>query len=121
MEALGIPAEEPDQIPDPEAGALVTFSGIVRETEGDRAISHLHYVHYQGMAEREIFRLIGEARNRWALSRVGVWHRIGEVDRGRSSVIIVVLAGHRAEAFEACRFLIDELKKSVPIWKVAPE
>ena len=102
---------------DEEAGALVTFSGIVRRLEKGAAISALDYEHYAGMAEKEIGRLVEEARRRWPLRRVGVVHRIGRVPVAEPSVIIAVSAGHRAEAFEAARWLIDELKKSVPIWK----
>lgn len=106
---------------DPEAGALVTFSGIVRETEGAAKVPHLDYEHYAGMAEREMAKLLAEARRRWPLRRAALVHRIGAVGVGEASVIVAVSAGHRAEAFEAARFLIDELKKSVPIWKSAPQ
>jgi molybdopterin synthase catalytic subunit len=103
-----------------EIGAIVTFSGVVRETEGTKRISHLDYEHYEGMAEKEIGRLFLEARERWPLERVGLVHRTGEVPVGEASVLVAVAAGHRAEAFEAARFLIDEMKKRVPIWKSAP-
>lgn len=106
---------------DPEAGALVIFSGLVRATEGSETISHLDYEHYEGMAQREIERLLQRAREKWPIHRAAVLHRIGAVGVAESSVIVVVSAGHRAESFEAARFLIDELKKSVPIWKQAPD
>jgi molybdopterin synthase catalytic subunit len=106
---------------DAEVGAMVVFSGIVRAREGDRLIGHLDYDHYTGMAEREMVALAGRASERWPLTAVGLVHRVGEVPVGESSVLVVVLAGHRAEAFEAARFLIDELKKSVPIWKSPPK
>lgn len=102
---------------DPEAGALVIFSGIVRATEGDRTIGHLDYEHYEGMAQKETRALVEEARRRWPLRRVGIVHRIGAVPVAEASVIVAVSSGHRAESFAAARFLIDELKKSVPIWK----
>ena len=105
---------------DDEAGALVTFSGIVRAAEGSRRIDRLDYEHYAAMAERELVKLVARARERWPLRRVGLLHRVGPVRVGESSVVVAVSAGHRAEAFEAARFLIDELKKSVPIWKSAP-
>ena len=111
----GGPAES-----DPEAGALVTFSGIVREMEGDRAIPRLDYEHYAGMAEQEMAALVAEARRRWPLRRVALVHRVGAVPVGQASVIVAVSAGHRVESFAAARFLIDELKKSVPIWKMTP-
>ncbi len=106
--------------PGPEAGALVTFSGIVRATEGNRIIPHLEYEHYAGMAERELEDLVGEARSRWPLRRIGLQHRVGIVAVGEPSVLVAVSASHRAEAFEAARFLIDELKRRVPIWKQPP-
>ncbi len=106
---------------DPEAGALVTFSGIVRETEGENKIPRLDYEHYAGMAEKEMEKLVREARERWPLRRAALAHRVGPVVVGEPSVIVAVSAGHRAEAFEAARFLIDELKKSVPIWKATPD
>lgn len=106
---------------DPEAGALVTFSGIVREREGDGTITHLDYEHYAGMAERETAALVAAARARWPLRCVGVWHRVGAVGVAEASVVVAVSAGHRAESFEAARFLIDELKARVPIWKLAPQ
>lgn len=106
---------------DPEAGALVTFSGIVRATEGDRKIPHLDYEAFESMALKEMERLVDAARDRWPLRRVGLVHRFGTVAVGEPSVIVGVSAGHRGEAFEAARFLIDELKKSVPIWKSEPK
>ena len=106
---------------DPEAGALVTFSGIVRETEGHRKIPKLDYEHYPRMAEKEMVRLVQRAREKWPLRRVALVHRVGPVAVGEASIVVAVSAGHRAEAFEAARFLIDELKKSVPIWKAPPE
>jgi molybdopterin synthase catalytic subunit len=104
---------------DPEAGALVTFSGIVREREGLGTITHLDYEQYEGMALREIGKLVVVARERWPLRRVALYHRVGRVNVAEASVIVAVSAGHRAEAFAAARFLIDELKLKVPIWKSA--
>ena len=100
-----------------ETGAIVTFSGIVRRTEKGRAIDALDYEHYAALAEKELRRLMDEARRRWPIQRIALAHRAGRVEVAESSVIVVVGAAHRAEAFEACRFLIDELKKSAPIWK----
>ena len=100
-----------------ETGAIVTFSGVVRRTEKGRAIEALDYDHYAAMAEKEIRRLMEEAHRRWPIQRIALAHRWGRVNVGDPSVIVAVGAAHRAEAFEACRFLIDELKRSVPIWK----
>lgn len=105
---------------DPEAGALAVFSGTVRATEGDRTIGHLDYEYYPGMAEKQMTALAEEAAGRWPLHAIALVHRIGAVPTAEPSVIVAVTAGHRAEAFEAARFLIDELKVRVPIWKAAP-
>ena len=103
-----------------ESGAIVTFSGVVRETEKDSRIPHLDYEHYSGMAEKEMAKIIQTCRKKWPIQRAGIWHRVGQVNVGESSVLVGVCAGHREEAFQAARFLIDELKKTVPIWKKAP-
>ncbi len=110
----------PKASPDEEAGALVTFSGKVRAGEEGRRITHLDYEHYEGMAEKEIEKLLAEARTRWPLRAVAIHHRVGPVAVGEASVVVAVATGHRAEAFAAARFLIDELKNRVPIWKAAP-
>ncbi len=104
---------------DPNIGALVTFSGIVREQEGDHSLESLEYEAYAEMAEKEMEKLVDSAGKKWPLKAVGLVHRTGSVPKGESSVLVVVAAGHRAESFEAARFLIDELKKKVPIWKKA--
>ncbi|MCC6545935.1 molybdenum cofactor biosynthesis protein MoaE [Candidatus Sumerlaeota bacterium] len=118
MKSLG--CSEPLRIDDDAAGAVVMFAGTVRAQEGERRIPHLAYDHYEGMAQRETRKLMEEARRRWPLRRIVAFHRTGEVPVGESAVIVAVSAGHRSEAFEAARFLIDELKRSVPIWKRAP-
>ncbi|MCC5876623.1 MAG: molybdenum cofactor biosynthesis protein MoaE [Candidatus Sumerlaeia bacterium] len=106
---------------DDAAGALVTFSGIVRAREGERTIGHLDYEHYDGMAQQEMEKLVALAREKWPLRRVALVHRTGEVAVGEASVIVAVSAGHRKESFAAARYLIDALKESVPIWKQAPK
>lgn len=120
--ALGQPVSADDGASDlKESGAIVTFSGVVRETEDEDQITRLEYEHYEGMAEKEMAKLIHAVRQKSEIQRAGIWHRIGKVPVGESSVLIGVSAGHRAEAFEATRFLIDELKKTVPIWKKVPK
>jgi molybdopterin synthase catalytic subunit len=118
--ALGQDASGEQPGADREGGALVTFSGIVRAQEGSATIGHLDYEAYGTMALSEMRRVVERARAQWPLLRVGLVHRAGRVPVGEASVVVAVLAGHRAEAFEAARFLIDELKRSVPIWKSAP-
>lgn len=104
----------------PESGGRVVFTGCVRPDEDGRTISHLDYEHYAGMAERELEKLARQAADRWSLNAARIVHRIGPVPVGEESVVVVTASGHRAEAFAAARFLIDELKARVPIWKSPP-
>lgn len=99
------------------AGAVVVFLGITREFTGDRQTVALDYEAYPEMAERELAKLETEARRRWPLVECCLVHRLGHVPLSEASVAVVVSAPHRADAFEAARWLIDELKQSVPIWK----
>ena len=105
----------------PEAGAEVLFVGATRQwtdgPEGRRETDHLVYEAYREMALREMERLEGEARRRWPLREVAIAHRLGRVDPTEASVAIAVTSPHRADAFEAARWLIDEIKREVPIWK----
>lgn len=105
----------------PESGGRCLFTGCVRPTEGESVIDHLDYEHYPGMAERELERLAAEATARWGLNALRLVHRVGPVAVGEESVVIVTAAGHRAACFEAAMFMIEELKKVVPIWKSLPE
>lgn len=98
-------------------GASVEFLGIVRGTEADHPIAALRYEAYEPMADRMIGRLIEEAKARWGLHQVLVRHRVGTVPVGEVAVLIGVAAAHREQAFEACRFLIEAIKRDVPIWK----
>lgn len=102
---------------DPRDGASVEFLGVVRGKEGGRQTPYLDYESYIPMAEQVIHALIEEAKKRWPLHRVCLRHRIGRVQAGEISVIIGVQGPHRKEAFEACQFLMDAIKKDVPIWK----
>jgi molybdopterin synthase catalytic subunit len=101
----------------PHDGAVVTFDGIVRNHSGGRATLYLEYEAYEPMA-LERMRAIGAAmRERFAIDRIAMVHRLGRLQIGETSVFIAVSAAHRAVAFDACRFAIDTLKRSVPIWK----
>ena len=100
-----------------EWGAVVTFAGVVRRTEGDARLRAIDYEAYAGMADKLLAQLLEEAHARWGEFEATVAHRTGEVAVGEPSVWIGVAAGHRAEAFEVARYLIDELKARVPIWK----
>ncbi len=104
----------------PNNGGRVVFTGCVRPEESGRTIERLDYEHYEGMAQKELKKIAEEARARWGLNSLRVVHRVGAIAVGDESVVIVAGADHRAEAFEGARYVIDELKKRVPIWKSAP-
>jgi len=101
----------------PEDGAIVIFDGIVRNHSRNRRTLYLEYEAYETMALAKLEELANEAKRRFAIRNVVVVHRLGHLDIGESSVLIGVFSAHRAAAFEACCWLIDTLKKTVPIWK----
>jgi len=107
----------------PECGATVTLDGYARkftsdkETGKTRETEYLIYEAYDEMALKEMRKLIAAAKARFAISNVGIVHRTGRVEIGETSVVISVAAPHRRAAFEACEWLIAELKRTVPIWK----
>lgn len=103
----------------PQCGAVVVFSGTVRDhAEGRQGVDHLTYEAYEEQVIPRFAEIVAELRRRWPdTGRVAVLHRTGRLDVGESSVVTVVSAPHRAEAFEAGRFAIDALKESAPIWK----
>ena len=100
-------------------GASVEFQGLVRREEEGAPIACLEYETYAPMAERVIARLVEQARQRWPVREVCVTHRVGRIPVGRLALFVGVRAEHRREAFEACQFLIDEIKREPPIWKTA--
>jgi MoaE-MoaD fusion protein len=106
------------EVDDPGAGGIVIFSGVVRNETGGRPVKFLEYEAHAPMAEAKM-REIGETvRARWAeVKRVAILHRIGRLEIGESSVLIAVSAAHRQDAFEACQYAIDTLKRTVPVWK----
>ncbi|HET8563261.1 MAG TPA: molybdenum cofactor biosynthesis protein MoaE [Candidatus Binatia bacterium] len=106
-----------DFVADPEAGAIVTFIGTTRNNNEGRKVIALDYEAYPEMAEKELARLGEEAKKKWEICRMAIVHRIGPVQITEPSVIIAVSAAHREAAFAACRFAIEEIKRTVPIWK----
>lgn len=100
-----------------DIGAVVTFAGICRSDEGDRAIAALTLEHYPGMAEEEIARHAAEAQARWPLLGLTVIHRYGRLEPGDNIVLVVTASAHRAAAFEAAEFMMDYLKTQAPFWK----
>lgn len=101
----------------PAAGAIATFEGTVRDHTGDRPTSHLEYEAYAPMAERLLRDIAAAAAEHWDIVGIAIHHRVGRLEIGEVSVAVAVSAGHRAEAFAACRFAIDTLKSEAPIWK----
>jgi molybdopterin synthase catalytic subunit len=98
-------------------GAAVYFLGVVRGTEGVEAISALEYETFQRMAEHQISLLFDELEKRWPIEAVRLVHRVGLVKAGEPSLWVEVIAPHRGEAFAACQWMIDEMKRVAPIWK----
>lgn len=101
----------------PEDGAITIFDGIVRNHSRGRTTRYLEYEAYEEMALKKMAELAAEAVERYPIRTVALVHRLGRLEVGESSVLIAVFSQHRAAAFDACRWLIDTLKKTVPIWK----
>ncbi|HEY4036350.1 MAG TPA: molybdenum cofactor biosynthesis protein MoaE [Ktedonobacteraceae bacterium] len=101
----------------PSVGGIVVFEGVVRDNARGKQVRYLEYDVYEEMAIEQIRTIITEAQQRWGVERVAVAHRFGRLEIGEASVIIVVASPHRSEAFDACRYIIDTLKRTVPIWK----
>jgi len=100
-----------------DIGAVVSFSGICRGSEGDEAIAALTLEHYPDMAEAEITRHAQTALSRWPLNGLTVIHRVGRIIPGENIVLVVTASAHRQAAFEAAEFLMDYLKANAPFWK----
>jgi len=106
------------RVDDSGAGGLVIFSGVVRNETGGRPVKFLEYEAHAAMAEAKLREIGAAIRGRWPeVKRVAMLHRIGRLEIGESSVLIAVSAAHRGDAFEACRYAIDTLKRVVPVWK----
>jgi molybdopterin synthase catalytic subunit len=99
-------------------GASVLFVGTVRDVNDGRAVTGMEYTAYEAMAQRELDRIVDEASRRFAANDVVVEHRLGSLDVGEVSVAIAAAHPHRASAFEAVRYVIEELKRRVPVWKL---
>ena len=99
------------------AGAICTFTGVVRDSSRGRSVTHLDYEAYAEMAVAEMRKIGDEIAERWPEARVAMAHRTGRLEIGEASVVVAVSCPHRAEAIAACKWGIDRLKESVPIWK----
>ena len=98
-------------------GAVIYFLGVVREHEGETTISAIHYEAFEKMAAHQFEKIFAAVEQRWPVDSVRVVHRIGSVAVNQPSLWVEVTAPHRGEAFAACQFIIDEMKRVVPIWK----
>lgn len=101
----------------PERGGLVCFLGTVRCGPDDGPVTRIEYDAYPEMLEREFAKIVDEAESRWSTTRVAAQHRIGPIPLGEASIAIVAAAPHRADAFDACRYVIEEAKRRLPVWK----
>ncbi len=101
----------------PEDGAVVVFEGVVRNNTRGRRTLYLDYEAYEAMAAQELQKLADQACEKFAVREVQIAHRLGRLEIGETSVAIIVCSAHRGAAFDACRWTIDTLKKTVPIWK----
>jgi len=106
-----------DHVRAAEDGAIVTFDGCVRNHSLGRPTLHLEYEAYEPMALEKMREIAVQLREKFAIDRVALVHRLGRLEIGETSVFIAISAAHRADAFEACRWAIDTLKRTVPIWK----
>jgi molybdopterin synthase catalytic subunit len=102
---------------DPADGGVVIFQGVVRDNARGKRVRYLEYDAYPEMAEQQMATIAAEVERRWHTGNVALVHRIGRLEIGECSVVVVVACPHRGAAFEACRYAIDTLKTTVPIWK----
>lgn len=120
---IRVTAEElkPDEaiaaVQSPAAGAINLFLGVVRDNNLGRNVGYLEYDAYPEMAERVMRQLAEEAKQRFGLEDCAVFHRTGRLEIGETSLLVAVASGHRAESFEAGHWLVNEIKKRVPVWK----
>jgi len=111
------PAPLVEQLRKPGDGAVVTFDGCVRDHSHGRRTLYLEYEAYESMALAKMAEIAADMHNKFAVDGVAIVHRLGRLEIGETSVFIAVSSPHRPAAFEACRYAIDTLKKTVPIWK----
>ena len=111
------PRELLESLKAPEDGAIVVFDGFVRNNFKGRQTLYLEYEAYEPMAYAKMRAIGAEIRAKFAVHRIAIVHRLGRLEIGETSVLIAVSSAHRAAAFDACRYAIDTLKRSVPIWK----
>src|SRR2546427_2086409 len=101
----------------PECGGTCLFLGTVRNGPAESGVAAIEYTAYDDMAEAELQRIVADARERWPGARIALRHRLRRGAVGEPSIAIVAAAPHRAQAFEACRYVIEEVKRRLPVWK----
>ncbi len=106
-----------EELRNPQAGAVVTFQGLVRNHNVGKAVRFLEYSAYEELAEKMIAEIIGRARTKFSIAEGYCVHRLGRAEIGECVVLVITLSAHRREAYRANQFIIDEVKHSVPIWK----
>lgn len=105
------------QVKGPSVGGIDVFIGTVRNATSDKEVIALEFEAYEKMAILELQKIIDDAKNRWPIKEISIAHAIGKKSIGDLAVVIAVSASHRDAAFQGCRYVIDTLKKTVPIWK----
>jgi len=100
-----------------KSGAVIVFLGVVRDEEDSNVISAIEYETFEAMARHQFEKIFDQIEQRWPIQSIRLRHRIGRVEAGAASLWVEVIAPHRGEAFAACQFAIDEMKRVVPIWK----
>ena len=105
------------EVSSPACGGTCVFLGTVRNESEEQGVTAIEYSAYEDMVEAEFGRLLADARGRWPEARIAVRHRLGTIPVGEASIAIVAAAPHRAQAFEACRYVIEGVKQRIPVWK----
>ena len=100
-----------------DCGGTCVFLGTVRNGPDEQGVTAIEYSAYEDMVDAEFGRLLADARARWPEARIAVRHRLGTIPVGEASIAIVAAAPHRAQAFEACRYVIEGVKQRIPVWK----
>jgi molybdopterin synthase catalytic subunit len=111
------PVEATAAVASPRAGAVNVFLGVVRDNNLGRSVDHLVYEAYESMAEKVMREIAEEAKARFSLEDCAVLHRTGRLAIGETSLLVAISSGHRAESFEAGHWMVNEIKKRVPVWK----
>jgi molybdopterin synthase catalytic subunit len=106
-----------DRLQKPEDGAVVVFEGVVRNNANEKNVRFLEYDAYESMALKKIEEIGVRAKEKFDIRDIAIVHRLGHMEIGECSIVIVVASAHRGAAFDACRYTIDTIKKDVPIWK----